>query len=210
MTAETIVFRDGVFCPELSTLKYEPINNNYDKPVHIIYVGEIDGDNTLNISAGAKNQDIFVSANIKIKKPAVLNIFIENAGENTKISGTFLIQNNSDFVLDCNARHLFKKTAILIKNKILADKNSNSKLSGTAIIDEDCAECDSDIAFIAMKDENAKIEFMPGQKIKSIPNQADHSASVYKPNDAQLFYLRNAGLGTGEIDETLKEAFLSF
>ncbi len=210
MPAETIVFRDGVYCPDLSTLGYEPINSQYELPVHIIYVGELDGDNNLDIAVGAENQNVIISANVKIKKPAVLNIFIKNAGKNSKISGTVLIQNDAEFTYSCNARHLYEKTAILVKNKILAGKNSISKLSGVAVIDTGCPECESDIGFVAMKDKNAKIEFVPGQKIKSVPKQADHSAGIYAPSDDQIFYLRQAGLGTFEADDALKEAFLSF
>ena len=40
--AETVVFRDGVFCPELSTLESPEISSNYDLPIHFIYVGNGD------------------------------------------------------------------------------------------------------------------------------------------------------------------------
>ena len=79
--AETIVFRDGVYCGELSTLKNAPINTKYDLPVHIIYVGEIAGENRLDVLVGAENQDVIISANVKIKNPAFLNIFIKKAGD---------------------------------------------------------------------------------------------------------------------------------
>ena len=55
----------------------------------------------------------------------------------------------------------------LIKNKVLAGKNSNSKLSGTAKINKDCENCKSDIAFLAMVEQDAKIEFLPAQIISS-------------------------------------------
>ena len=48
--AETIVFRDGVYCPDLSTIKSTIIDKKYDLPVHIIYVGEIVDKNELNIN----------------------------------------------------------------------------------------------------------------------------------------------------------------
>ena len=207
--AETIVFRDGEYCPELSTLDNTPINTKYDLPVHIIYVGEIYGDKKLDISVGAENQEVILSVNLKIKKPAFLNIFIKNAGKNSKISGTVLLDNESELSYNCQARHFYENTAILIKNKVLAGKNSYSKLSGMAIIDKDCGGCESDIAFVAMTDVGAKIDFMPGQRIKSEPVRADHSASIYKPTDAQVFFLRGAGLSGAEVDTALKEAFLS-
>ena len=207
--AETIVFRDGVYCPDLSTLPDAPINTKYDLPVHIIYVGEIVGDNKLDVSVGIENQDVIISTNINVKKPAVFNIFIKNAGKNSKISGKVLINNESELIYDCQAHHLYENTAILIKNKLLAGKSSNSKLSGIAIIDKDCPGCESDIAFVAMAEVGAKIDFMPGQRIKSEPVRADHSASIYKPTDAQVFYLRGAGLSGAEVDIALKEAFLA-
>ncbi|MDW3024424.1 MAG: SufD family Fe-S cluster assembly protein [Alphaproteobacteria bacterium] len=207
--AETIVFRDGVYCDNLSTIPNAPINTKFDLPVHVIYVGEIAGENKLDVWLGAENQPVIISVNVKIKKPAFLNIFIKNAGKNSKISGTVLLDNQSELNFNCDARHLYKNTAILIKNKILAGKNSVSKLSGVATVDKDCEECESDIAFVAMADAGAKIEFLPGQNIKSEPVRADHSASIYKPTDNQVFYLRGAGLGTFEVDAALKEAFLS-
>ena len=208
MPAETIVYRDGQYCGDLSTLPNAPINTKFNLPVHIIYVGEIAGKNNLEILVGAENQKIIVSVNVKIKKPAFLNIFIKNAGKNSVISGTVLIDNQSDLVYKCNAEHFYKNTAVLIKNKVLAGKNSVSKLSGVAFINKECEDCESDIAFIAMADDGAKIEFMPGQNIMSEPIRADHSASLYKPGDEQIFFLRCAGLSGAEVDTALKEAFL--
>ncbi len=207
--AETIVYRDGVYIADLSTLPNAPINKTYDLPVHIIYVGEIAGKNVLNLEVGANNQNVKISVNVKNKNPAFLNIFIKNAGENSEISGTVLIQNDSELKYNCNARHLYKNTAILIKNKILAGKNSNSVLSGVATIDKDCPDCKSDIGFVAMVDTGAKLDFQPTQRIKSVPMSADHSAAIYKPTDAQVFYLRSAGMSGVEVDAALKEAFLS-
>lgn len=206
--AETIVYRDGVYCPELSTLLNEPINDTYDLPIHIIYVGEIAGDNNLDISVGTKNQKVVLSVNVKIKKPAFLNIFIKNAGKNSEIRGTVLMDNYSELTYICTAHHLYENTGIFVKNKLIGRKNSKSKLSGTAIIDKNCSDCDSDVGFTAMVERDAKIDFMPAQRISSIPISAEHSASIYKPTDAQILYLRQAGLGTIEIDNVIKEAFL--
>ena len=56
--AETLVFRNGIFCPDLSeyeSVKYDE-NKNLIKtikksklPVHIIYIGEISGKIDINI-----------------------------------------------------------------------------------------------------------------------------------------------------------------
>ena len=65
--AETVVFRDGVFCPELSTLDNPVLDKNYDLPVHYIYVGELTGENNLDIiiNENVKNQKIFLSFKVK-------------------------------------------------------------------------------------------------------------------------------------------------
>lgn len=207
--AETIVFRDGKYCPDLSTLDYAPINKKYDLPVHIIYVGEIVGENNLEISVGAENQRVCVSIDVKNNLPAFLNIFIKNAGKNSEILGHVRLENNSELNYDCKAYHLYKNTDILIKNKILVGKNSNSKLSGTAIINKDCEKCRSDIAFSAMVDAGAKIEFLPAQNISAEPICADHSAGIYAPKENQIIYLRGAGLSGAEVDSVLREAFIN-
>ena len=207
--AETIVFRDGVYCPELSTLEYKPINKNFKLPVHIIYIGEIAGKNDLNIDLGAENQKVIVTIKIKNEKPAFFNIFIKNTGKNSEINANVAIKNYSELNYKCTANHLYKNTAILIKNKILAGKNSKSILSGNAIINKDCIDCISDVGFSAMVEKNAKIEFLPEQNIAAIPKSAEHSANIYRGTDAQILYLRQAGLGIIEIDDVLKEAFLN-
>ena len=207
--AETIVFRDGEYCPELSTLENAPINKKYNLPVHIIYVGEIYGDKNLDISVGAENQEVILSVNLKIKKPAFLNIFIKNAGKNSKITGNVFIENYSELTYNCDANHISSDTDIFIKNKIWAGKNSKSVLSGIAQINKNCENCGSDLSFTAMTEQGAKIDFMPAQKIYSIPKQADHSASIFEPTDSQIQYLRQSGLGILEIKDVTKEAFLN-
>lgn len=207
--AETIVFRDGQYCPELSTLENKPIDKKFDLPVHIIFVGEINDNNTLNIELGADEQEVILTAKILNKKPAFLNIFIKNAGKNSKITGNIFIENLSELTYKCDTYHLSKNTDIFIKNKVWAGKNSKSVLSGTAQINKNCENCGSDLSFTAMCEQGAKIDFMPAQKISSMPKQADHSASLYEPTDAQILYLRQAGLGILEIKDVTKEAFLN-
>ena len=207
--AETIVFRDGVYCEELSTLPNGPIDKKYDLPVHIIYVGEIAGKCRLDIDVSAENQKVVLSANIKNKTPAFLNIFIKNTGKDSEINGVVLMDNSSDLEYECFAHHMCKNTTVLIKNKLLAEKNSKSKLTGTAVIDKGCIDCKSDISFAAISDQGAKIEFMPAQRISAEPIAADHSASIYRATDAQITYLRSAGLSGAEVDTVIKEAFLN-
>ena len=208
--AETIVYRDGVYCPELSTLPDGPIAKKYDLPIHIIYIGEIAGKCRLNIELGADNQNVIISASIKNKKPAFFDIFIKNAGENSEIKANIMMQNmGSELNYNCDARHMLKNTAIFVKNKLFAGKNSVSKLSGVSIIDKDCPKCKSDMSFVAMVESGAKTEFMPAQRISAEPICADHSAAIYCPTDMQITYLRGAGLSTLEIKDVMREAFLN-
>ena len=207
--AETIVYRDGVFCAELSTIKNGPINKNYDLPVHIIYVGEIDGKNKLNIDVNIPNQKVFLSVNVKNKKPAFFNIFIKNTGKNSEIRGHIIIDNYDKIEYNCTAEHLLANTGVFLQNKLIANKNSISKISGVAIIDSGCLNCNSDINFAAIADKTSKIEFLPAQRISSIPENAGHSASIYSPKPIQIQFLRSAGLSSSEINNTLREAFIN-
>lgn len=206
--AETIVFCDGVFQQDLSTIKNTDINQNYDLPVHIIYVGKIHDENNLNININVDNQQVFLSVNIKNEKPAFFNIFIKNTGKNSEFKAHVMLENNSDLKYNCIAEHDKSDTTILIKTKLLAGKESKSKLSGTALINKYCENTVSDISFSALADKTARIEFMPAQRISSIPKIADHSAAIFKPTDAQIEFLREAGLSGQESENVMKEAFI--
>ena len=206
--AETIVYRDGLFCPELSTLKNTDIDKNYDLPVHIIYVGEITDKNELDVNISAQNQKVFLSMKIKNKKPAFLNIFIKNAGKKSDFRGHILLENFDTLNFNCTAEHNSPDTVILVKTKLLAHKDSISKLSGTAIINKSSENVDSDISFSALADKSAKISFLPAQRISAVPHTADHSASIYQPSAPQIEYLREAGLSSAEVLDTLSEAFI--
>lgn len=205
--AETIVYRNGVFCPELSTIETEQLKKQYYLPVHIIYVGEIDGEKHLDINMDIPNQKVYLSVNIKNKKPAFLKIFIKNTGENSELRGHILLDNYDKLTYECAAKHQSKNTCILLQHKLIANKNSHSKLSGVAIIDKNCPDCNSDIDFSAIAAKDAKIEFLPAQRISSVPKRADHGASIYSPKPVQIEYLRGAGLSTTEINAVMREAF---
>ena len=207
--AETIVYRDGEFCAERSTIKNGAINKNYDLPVHIIYVGELAGKNKLNIDVNVPNQNVFLSVNVKNKKPAFFNIFIKNTGKNSEIRGHIIVDNYDKLEYNCTAEHLSANTGVFLQNKLIANKNSVSKLSGVAIINKDCPECNSDISFSAIADKDAKIEFLPAQRISSVPHNAGHSASIYSPKPIQIQFLRSAGLSSTEITDVMREAFIN-
>lgn len=209
--AETVVFRDGVFCPELSTLESPEISSNYDLPIHFIYIGEISGENCLNIviNENVKNQVLYLSAKVKVKKNATINININNNGFGSDLRGFFIIENHGDLKFNLDANHLCKNTGIFIKTKILSYKNTSATLSGVAHIYKYCDNCKSDINFSAMIDKNAKIIFSPVQRISAIPESASHSASIAQYNQPQIEYLYSAGLTSVEVKDILREAFMS-
>ena len=207
--AETVVYRDGKYVPELSTVPDGPINKNYKLPVHIIYVGEISDKCRLDININVPNQNVYLSVNVKNKKPAFFNIFIKNTGKNSELHGHVLIDNYDNLIYECTAQHLSAFTGIFLQNKLIANKNSISKLSGTDIIEKDCTNCNSDINFSAISDKNAKIEFLPAQRILSVPESAGHSASIFTPKTIQIQYLRESGLGENEISDVIREAFIN-
>ena len=209
--AETIVFRDGVFCPELSTLDSPVINKNYDLPVHIIYVGELVGENKLDIiiDENVKNQAVFLSGKIKIKTNTKLDISVKNSGFGTDLRGFIMIENNKKLDFNLDAHHLCRNTGILIKTKILAYNDSISKLTGTAHIYQYCENTRSDIGFSAMADKNTQIIFSPVQKISAIPESAAHNANMAYYNNAQIEYLYESGLNDTEIKNILREAFIN-
>ena len=205
--AETIVYRDGEYCPDLSTIKAGQIDKKHNLPVHIIYVGEIFDKKELVIDINVENQPVFLSLDIKNKKPAFLNIFIKNTGKNSELRGHVFVENFDRLELNINAEHLCENTGILVHTKLIAHENTYSKLIGNAIISENCIDCISDIGFTAIADDTAKIEFLPAQFIKSEPKSAEHSASIYRQNSDQIQFLKMAGLSTAEIREVAFEAF---
>lgn len=207
--AETIVFRDSVFQPELSTLESLSISKHYNKPIHIIYVGEIEGDKKLNIDISVPDQEVFLSVKIQNKKPAFLNIFITNTGKKSSFIGKIIAQNYSELKIEKFGHHKESDTIIKIDTKVIAHKDSISKLSGTAKIDKNIQNCDSDITFSALADKSAQIEFLPAQLISSVPQSADHSASIYKATNTQIEFLQESGLSTTEVKKVLEEAFIN-
>lgn len=207
--AETLVYCNGLFREDLSTINDCNISKNYDLPVHIIYVGQIDRENTLNININVENQPVFLSVNVENKNPAFLNIFIKNTGKNSELRGHIMLKNSKDLVFKCEAEHLASNTGILLQTKIIGLKNSFSKLSATAIVNKNCENIKSDIRFAALIDKTARLKFAPRQKIQSLPDSAEHSAYMFHPNDFQINYLRNAGLSTNEIQDITTEAFMN-
>ena len=209
--SETIVYCDGVYNAELSTLgETENIDKKYDLPIHIIYVGEIKNENTLNININVPDQPVFLSVNTENKFPAFLNIFIKNTGKNSEIRGHVLCKNSSELSLKIVGEHDAPESGILIQTKIIVAKNSFSSASGVAIINPNCKNCRSDIRFAGHSlDKSAKIRFMPAQRILSVPDFADHSAYIFHTDTKIENYMRSAGLSGAEVKDALIEAFMN-
>ena len=213
--AETLVFRDGVFCDELSDYKCAKFENNTviinktsKLPVHIIYIGEIAGNIDLNVNIIAPNNKIIMTSKISNKKSSKMNIFVKNSGKNSIFDGKIIVKNKGFMEINTSGQHLCENTGIFIKTRVMAYNNSENILSGQAIIEKNILNCDSDVSFTVMADENAKITLKPSQFINSVPKSAKHSASLYKPNNNQIYYLRTSGLSGVEIKEILENVFL--
>jgi len=210
-SAETIVFVDGEYQPELSTLPNDlKIAKKYELPVHIIYVGEIAGENEINIEILAENQKVFLTEKITTKKPAFLNIFIKNTGKNSEFFGKTLVQNYGQLKIDIFCEHKGENTGLFIENRVIAHSNSDTKLSGIVKIEPNTVGCRSDMIFSALAAPDAKIQFSPAQKIECPPDSAGHSANLWRPTEPQIQYLRESGLSSIEVKTVLEEAFTNF
>ena len=108
-----------------------------------------------------------------------------------------------------SGQHFCENTGIFVKTRVLSHKNSETVLNGHAIIEKNMNNCDSDISFSVMADESARIVMKPTQYINSVPKNASHGASLYKPTENQINYLRTSGLGSIEIKQIMEEAFLN-
>jgi len=209
--AETIVYCDGYYMREFSTLdETDIITRKCTMPIHIIYVGKINRENTLNLNLHVNGQPVFLSVNVENDFPAFLNIFIKNAGKNSEIRGHILLKNHSDLSVKIIGEHNAPDTGILLQTKVIGFKNTYSRISGTAIINKNCENTTSDIRFSGYAmDNTAKIRFIPSQKIQSVPKIAEHSAYMFHINDAQENYLRGAGLSGAEVKDAATEAFMN-
>lgn len=209
--AETLVYCNGVFQEQFSTLsETDTFMKKLDLPIHIIYVGKIVGENTINIKLFAQNQPIFLSINTENNFPAFLNIFIKNTGKNSEIRGHIMCKNSSDLSIKLVAEHDAPNTGILMQTKVIGNKDSYSRLSGAAYINPNCPNVKSDIILSGYAtDTTAKIKFVPQQRIFSVPDSAEHSASMFNIKPAQENYLRSAGLSGAEVKDVMLESFMN-
>ena len=140
--ARTMVFVDGEFRPELSD------DSDSNLPMHIIYVGEINGDIRIT---NHESPIMYFSLKTKNKKPAFLNIFIENTGKNSEINGDIVVMNFSDLKIDIKTDHLAGKSGIKVHTRVLAHACTSTELTVTANIVADAPDCNSDISFSSVK-----------------------------------------------------------
>ena len=200
--AETLVFRDGLFCEDLSD--YESVNFDSDKkliyvdktpklPIHIVYIGEIAGNIDLNIDINAENSKIIMDLKTTNKTPAFLNIFIKNSGKNSVFDGQIIDKNHNELKLNVIGQHIVENTGIFVKTRVAAYKNTLTDLYGCAKIEKNAHNSDSDISFYVMADESARVILKPTQYINSVPKKASHSGALYKPTENQINYLRTSG-----------------
>jgi hypothetical protein len=213
--AETAVFVDGKFKPELSTIgisNQQPgirIDKFYKLPIHIIHIGEITGVFDINIEILAENQQVFLTAKLTSKKPAFLNILSKNTGKNSEFHGKILVQNYGQLEINEKAGHFAQNTGIFIENKIVAHTGSDTKFSAVVEIAKGCESCKSDISFAALAAKDAKLQFSPAQRICAVPESAGHSASIWRGLPPQIQYLRESGLSGAEVKQVLEESFIN-
>jgi hypothetical protein len=209
--AETLVYCDGYFQEQFSTLpETDTFFKKLDLPIHIIYVGKLDRENTININLFAQNQPIFLSINTENNLPAFFNIFIKNTGKNSEIRGHIMCKNSSDLSIKIVAEHDAPNTEISLQTKVIGNKNSYSRLSGAAYINPNCPNVKSNIILSGLAtDKTAKMKFLPKQRILSVPDSAEHSASLFHIKPAQENFLRSAGLSGAEVKDVMLESFMN-
>ncbi|MCQ2574488.1 MAG: SufD family Fe-S cluster assembly protein [Alphaproteobacteria bacterium] len=215
--SKIIYFENGKLCRKDSDFKdiyyftkkkLISITKQHKEIIKIQYLGEITGKKCINLHLSAKNTKIEINVNIKNKKPAFLEINIENAGKNSSIINTNIIKNYKELTLNINCKHSNSDTTIYSKTKVLADKKTITKLLTNAEISKKALNSNSDISLGVMAEETSIVTLIPKQNIKSVPLLANHSAFLYKPNKEQIEYLYNAGYDNKSAKKILKEAFL--
>ncbi|MDR1071427.1 MAG: SufD family Fe-S cluster assembly protein [Rickettsiales bacterium] len=201
--ANTRVYRDGVFAPELSSENEGP-----GLPLHIIHIGKITGDHNWVIDMGGP-RDVFLTARIETEGAANISVEIDANLENMGFDGRMIVKNAGNLTLDVVGNNNKSGTRIRVETKLFADAGSESELRGLANIPADVSGAESDIGFSALCDPRAKsLAMSPAQRISSAPASAGHSASIYRPPAAQARYLETAGLTELESADLLNKVFL--
>jgi hypothetical protein len=201
--ANTRVYRNGVFAPDLSDESM-----GADFPLHIIHIGKIEGVHNWFIDV-FDPRDVFLTARIEADGDAKINLEINLNLENIGFDGKIFIKNAGDLTLNVIGNNNKSGTKIKCHAKLFAAAASRNNLSGLANIPSEIANAETDIAFSALCERGVKLlKMSPAQRISSVPENAGHSASIYRPAPAQIQYLETAGLSARESAELLDRVFM--
>lgn len=219
--ANTFVFVDGVYRPELSDYESRLFDINITEntgvitilkagvlPVHIIYAGTVSNDQSLKINIVGDNVSVFMTGRFTVDLPVKWTKIVKNAGKNSTCESTVLVKNKASFAADIRGEHSAPDTTLVDRMRVVAHSDTTTDLSGAAVIKNGVTGCVSDVSLDALCAPDIKgIIFRPMQYIGAKPQSATHSAAVWRGSQHQNDYLRGAGLSGAEIDAALREAF---
>lgn len=201
--ANTRVYRDGVFAPEISSP-----DEGADLPLHIIHIGNITGMANWFIDINDP-VNVFLTARIETSGATKLRIEINPNLENIGFDGKLIIRNTGGLDLEIIANNNRNDTKIRAETKLFAAAGSENHLVGLSNIPSDITGAETDISFRSLCDRHVKlIEMSPAQRIASVPKSAEHSASIYRPAPSQIKYLETAGLSDADAADLLGHAFM--
>ncbi|MDR3208480.1 MAG: SufD family Fe-S cluster assembly protein [Rickettsiales bacterium] len=209
--ANTRVYRDGVFAPELSSE-----NEGAGLPLHIIHVGKITGRQDwivdMNRTRGrraAGSANVFLTARIEVEGAAKINLEINANIAGAAFDGAVFVKNAGDLTLNVIGNNNKGGTKIACRAKLFAMAGSSGDLSGVANIPAGVPDAGTSVEFSALCRGHVKLlKMSPAQRISSVPAAAGHGASIYRPAPAQIHYLETAGLPEDEAAALLNRVFL--
>lgn len=206
--ANTLVYKDGEFVPELSTDVKE---KRPDLPFHIIYTGKITGEHNWTIPESPDKPEpnqIFITARLETYGTTKITLHIESSCTGQRFDGKIIIKNAGNLGLKVVGDNLHNDTEIKCQTKMFAGKDSESRLIGIANIPNGLMGASTDIGFSVLCDRPSFLEISPTQRISSVPKFAGHSASIYHPTCSQIRYLETAGMTDAESTALLNAAFM--
>lgn len=203
--ANTRVYRDGVFAPELSDE-----NAGADLPLHIIHIGRISGAQNWFVDMNDMiPASVFLTARIETSGASKIRIEINPNFDGAAFDGRIFIKNAGNLTLNVIGNNNKSGTKINCATKLFALAGSKNDLSGVANIPAEVAGAESWISFSALCERGAaSVRMSPAQRISSVPAAAGHSASIYSPAPAEIRYLETAGLSARESRDLLDRAFM--
>jgi len=200
--AATRVYRGGVFAPDLS----EDLDDA-SLPLHIIHIGEISGAQKWFIDMN-EPRDVFLTARIATAD-AKIDIEVNPNLPKLSFDGLVFCKNTGKVLINIIGNNNRDNTKIRIATRLFAAAGSESVLSGLANIPVENVGSETDISFSALCDPAAAlVKMAPAQRISSVPADARHAASIYRPAKRQIEYLETAGLTPAAAAELLNKTFL--